>query len=89
MQLHDSPKNRKLGKRQFRTFLWLASAVSPRQISRFFVQPKNVVFKDGVPIKVIGHKTTGDGTSWESTSVNVVNPVWLDLMYIQDLKRHR
>lgn len=83
------PVNRNLGKRRARTFRWLASAAAAQNLVLYVVQPQNVVVKNGIPIRMTGHRAYAHGSFQPCSVFHLANPIWVDFMYLRDLGTHR
>ncbi|MCL6452657.1 MAG: YheC/YheD family protein [Alicyclobacillus sp.] len=75
--------------RRNQTFRWLAAFALLRGLDCVVVSPANVRYQRGVPWRVFGWQLNCADGEWERVAITLQQPVWLDLMYLEDIARQR
>ncbi|WAH36128.1 YheC/YheD family protein [Alicyclobacillus dauci] len=76
-------------KRRTRTLELLSRFAHANRVQMVVVTPYDIAYRHGIPVTADGWQLDVLTSDWKRIKANIDRPVWIDFMYLQDLKRHR
>ncbi|WDL96434.1 YheC/YheD family protein [Alicyclobacillus sp. ALC3] len=79
-----APPTRRLGRRRDRTLRDLAQLAAAHDLAMYVVLPTDVLYRRGRPHRMRAYQLSDK--VWRATAVKIVRPIWVDLMYLRELR---